>query len=68
LINQMMTHMRADHSTLLRWPLTLLRKIYKRVGVPISNSFANLFPELGVVPAESKENLYAGVAVIARKK
>lgn len=68
LINQMMTHLRTSRSRQLWLPLALVRKIHARAGVPFCNWLADRFPELGIVPSSSSENLYAGIAVTARKR
>ena len=67
LVNQMMTHFRAKRPAWLRIFLGLYRRLYKRLAVPVANAIADRFPEEGVIDSSDSENLYAGIAVIARK-
>jgi hypothetical protein len=62
-----MDHLRCPERPALHIPLAIIRKLYSAICVRLLNSFADLFPDQGIVPGSSDASLYVGVGLLAQK-
>lgn len=65
--NQMMLHWRSPDKPMWHFPLSIFRKFYGWLGVPLGNWFADRFPEQAIVDGSNPTSLYVCVAVRAIK-
>jgi hypothetical protein len=67
LMNMFAPHLRCPDKRFLHLPLSIVRKLYLKVLMPLLNKFADVFGEQRVVDASAADCIYVAIFVHAQK-